>query len=235
MDQDLNVTVTGIGLPNEIFVHLVDSMYWRSPEQLQSVLDHYESHHHLACSSNDSVPAPSSRHKLPVLRRDAKSAEEGDDNDGELNQDSNPVLSEEKLKEGYVEHEDRASIPHIPPIPSSSSVESCFSSSSHSSIGEFDKDELGEFGDIYSYGMLLYELITGKLPYKKKTGGAIEPRRLVEDIVRLHWRPSFPPNIDEKFYGVSRLVDNCLHKDPRYYIHRCIDTYRYKIEDRRTK
>ena len=70
------------------------------------------------------------------------------------------------------------------------------------------KDDIAPSADIYSYGVVLYEMGTGKLPYQ---GGPVAElaRKIVEE------QPQSPkainPNIDNAILGV---MGRCLFKDP---------------------
>lgn len=63
----------------------------------------------------------------------------------------------------------------------------------------FDGDSYNEKVDVYSFGMILYNIVTGSLPANKKS-----------DLLKGQI-PSFPPNI---ISFVTELIKSCLNHDP---------------------
>jgi serine/threonine-protein kinase len=67
----------------------------------------------------------------------------------------------------------------------------------------------GEAGDVYSLGVVLFELLTGRVPYEGDNAVAVAMRHVNDPVPSVHeLRPDVPPRLDA-------LVGRALAKEPR--------------------
>ncbi|OHT12179.1 hypothetical protein TRFO_18190 [Tritrichomonas foetus] len=69
----------------------------------------------------------------------------------------------------------------------------------------FEDDNYTEKIDVYSYGMILYEMLTEKLPFK-----GLEPVRIMMDVFGGQ-RPIIPQNCPKPLH---QLIESCWEQDP---------------------
>ncbi len=69
-------------------------------------------------------------------------------------------------------------------------------------------DEIGPASDIYSLGVVFYEMLTGRLPHAGTTVAALRLQRLLRPPIPVHWlRPTVPRALGE-------VVARALHPEP---------------------
>ena len=69
-------------------------------------------------------------------------------------------------------------------------------------------DAIGPASDIYSLGVVFYQMLTGRLPHAGKTVAELRLQRLLRPPIPIHWlRPSVPPALGE-------VVARALHPEP---------------------
>ena len=85
-------------------------------------------------------------------------------------------------------------------------------------------EAVGFEADVYALGMIVYELLTGELPFKSDTTGddpeSINRRRL--ETMRMHLErpvPELPERIARRTPKFCRAVTKCLQKDPKDRFH----------------
>ncbi|KAH0790031.1 TKL family protein kinase [Histomonas meleagridis] len=71
---------------------------------------------------------------------------------------------------------------------------------------EFYQGEYNEKVDVYSYGLVLYEMYTKKIPFD-----GLEPAQVIYRVLVQQERPSLP---DDTPQGLSELIQNCWATDP---------------------
>ncbi len=66
--------------------------------------------------------------------------------------------------------------------------------------------------DIYSVGAILYELISGKLPFEGKTADAILKAQLHGSIQPLAWRPHLMMTGDDVRFAIEKIIQRALSR-----------------------
>ena len=80
--------------------------------------------------------------------------------------------------------------------------------------------ELDQRSDLFAVGLIFYELLTGKVPYKAETAIASLMKRTQERAVP-------PAEIDNSVpRSLSAIVSNCLERDPKQRSHSAMDLLR---------
>jgi len=69
-------------------------------------------------------------------------------------------------------------------------------------------DAIGPASDIFSLGVVFYEMVTGRLPHAGTTVAELRIQRLLRPPIPVHWlRPTCPP-------ALAEVVAQALHPDP---------------------
>ena len=79
--------------------------------------------------------------------------------------------------------------------------------------------------DIYAFGVVLFEMITGRLPFKGKSLDTLDRQHSRDEPPSVI--PSFPHRQARQAGEVDRIVQRCLKKDPA-------DRYRSMAELRKS-
>jgi serine/threonine-protein kinase len=90
---------------------------------------------------------------------------------------------------------------------------------SYMSPEQIDAQELTPATDIYSVGIMLYEMLTGRLPYVSDIAGedpeSEEKRR--REVMKMHLEqpePTFPDAVRRRSERLCTVAERCMRKDP---------------------
>ncbi|XP_013639323.1 PREDICTED: dual specificity protein kinase shkC-like [Brassica oleracea var. oleracea] len=71
-----------------------------------------------------------------------------------------------------------------------------------------NEEKYGDRADVYSFGLLLWQLITAKVPYEHLN--SISPRLAAQRVIGGE-RPAIPGNMNLK---LKIIIENCWNEDP---------------------
>ena len=74
-----------------------------------------------------------------------------------------------------------------------------------------ENDQYDNNSDVYSFGILMYEVVTNSIPYAEYQQNEDTLSRLKSKIINENYRPQFSTQINPK---IRSLIDQCLSKDP---------------------
>ncbi len=66
--------------------------------------------------------------------------------------------------------------------------------------------------DVYSFGMVLFELVSGEIPFAAMYGKEMNHVRIVYDVVKHAARPAVPAHVPD---AMRRLIAACWAQDPK--------------------